>query len=153
MSEATKDSERGGLSRRRLMQGAAVAGVAAWLPFEQIPAAQAALPTPPTFPSGIPLYQQAYKNWSGEIAVDGVWTCTPNTPADVVTLANWARANGWRLRAKGSSHNWSPLSLAAGGSDAANVVLVDTTQADGGLGRHRRRRGCVPRPAPRWRRC
>ena len=33
---------------------------------------------------------------------------------------------GWRLRAKGSSHNWSPLSLAADGSDAANVVLVDT---------------------------
>ncbi|GAA1777817.1 cholesterol oxidase substrate-binding domain-containing protein [Nocardioides hankookensis] len=108
------------------MQGAAVAGVAAWVPFEQIPAAQAALPTPPAFPAGIPLFQQSYKNWSGAIAVDGVWTCTPNAPADVVTLANWARSKGWRLRAKGSSHNWSPLSLAADGSDAANVVLVDT---------------------------
>ena len=83
-------------------------------------------PAPPAFPSGIPLFQQAYKNWAGDIAVDGVWTCTPNAPAQVVTLANWARANGWRLRAKGSSHNWSPLSLAADGSDAANVVLVDT---------------------------
>ncbi|MFC6041534.1 cholesterol oxidase substrate-binding domain-containing protein [Nocardioides hankookensis] len=114
------------ITRRRLMQGAAVAGVAAWVPFEQIPAAQAALPTPPAFPAGIPLFQQSYKNWSGAIAVDGVWTCTPNAPADVVTLANWARSKGWRLRAKGSSHNWSPLSLAADGSDAANVVLVDT---------------------------
>jgi len=115
-----------GLSRRRLMQGAAAAGVAAWIPFEQIPAAHAALPTPPSFPGGIPLFQQSYRNWSGGIAVDGVWTCTPSTPADVVTLANWARTNGWRLRAKGSSHNWSPLSLAVDGSDAANVVLVDT---------------------------
>ncbi|GAA4705904.1 cholesterol oxidase substrate-binding domain-containing protein [Nocardioides conyzicola] len=121
------DDERArGLSRRRLMQGVAAVGVAAWIPFEQIPAAQSALPTPPSFPGGIPLFQQAYKNWSGAISVDAVWTCTPNTPADVVTLANWARANGWRLRAKGSSHNWSPLSLAVNGSDAAKVVLVDT---------------------------
>lgn len=115
-----------GLSRRRLIQGAAAAGVAAWLPFEQIPAASAALPTPPSFPSGISLFQQSYRNWAGAIAVDDVWTCTPTSPAQVVTLANWARAHGWRLRAKGSSHNWSPLSLAADGSDAANVVLVDT---------------------------
>lgn len=114
------------LTRRRLMQGAAAAGAIAWLPFEQIPASAAALPTPPSFPSGIALFQQSYKNWSGAIAVDDVWTCTPASAADVVRLANWARAQGWRLRAKGSSHNWSPLSLAADGSDAANVVLVDT---------------------------
>ncbi len=117
---------RTALSRRRLMQGAAAAGVAAWIPFQQIPAAQAALPAPPSFPGGIPLFQQSYKNWAGDIAVDGVWTCTARTPADVVTLANWARGQGWRLRAKGSSHNWSPLSLAKNGSDSANVVLVDT---------------------------
>ena len=125
MSDETSEG-RGGLSRRRLLQGAAAVGVAAWIPFEQIPAAQSALPTPPSFPGGIPLFQQTYTNWSRAIAVDGVWTCTPSTPADVVTLANWARTNGWRLRAKGSSHNWSPLSLAVDGSDAANVVLVDT---------------------------
>ena len=117
---------RTALSRRRLMQGAAAAGVAAWIPFQQIPAAQAALPAPPSFPGGIPLFQQSYNNWAGDIAVDGVWTCTPRTPADVVTLANWARGQGWRLRAKGSSHNWSPLSLAKNGSDSATVVLVDT---------------------------
>lgn len=126
MSDETFEPARAGLSRRRLLQGAAAVGVAAWIPFEQIPAAQSALPTPPAFPSGISLFQQTYQNWSGGIAVDGVWTCTPNNPADVVRLANWARTNGWRLRAKGSSHNWSPLSLAVDGSDAAKVVLVDT---------------------------
>src|SRR6478736_6031268 len=126
MSDETRDDTRRGVSRRRVLQGAAAVGVAAWIPFEKIPAASAALPTPPSFPAGIALFQQSYKNWSGAIAVDGVWTCTPSSPADVVTLANWAHANGWRLRAKGSSHNWSPLSLAADGSDAAKVVLVDT---------------------------
>ncbi len=126
IDESTDPTPTHGLSRRRLLQGTAAVGVAAWLPFEQIPAAMAALPTPPSFPADVPLFQQAYKNWAGDIAVDAVWTCTPSTPADVVTLANWAQARGWRLRAKGSSHNWSPLSLAADGSDAADVVLVDT---------------------------
>ena len=47
---------RAALSRRRLMQGAAAAGVVAWIPFQQIPAAQAALPAPPSFPGDIPLF-------------------------------------------------------------------------------------------------
>ena len=97
-----------GVSRRRLLQGAGAVGVAAWLPHLQIPAASAALPTPPSFPSGIALFQQSYKNWAGDISVDAVWTCTPTSPADVVRLANWAKAQGWRLRPKGKSHNWSP---------------------------------------------
>ena len=63
MSDETPEQPRG-LSRRRLMQGAAAVGVAAWIPFEQIPAAQSALPTPPSFPGGIPLFQQTYTNWS-----------------------------------------------------------------------------------------
>ena len=45
----------------------------------------------------------------------------------MVTLANWAQANGYRLRAKGMSHNWSPIMLPAGNS-GAGYVLVDTTQ-------------------------
>lgn len=114
------------LSRRRALQGAAALGAAAWIESHRIPAASAALPTPPSFPSGIALFQQAYTNWARDIAVAGVWTCTPTSPADVVRLANWARSQGWRLRPKGSSHNWSPLTLAADGSDASKVVLVDT---------------------------
>jgi FAD/FMN-containing dehydrogenase len=45
----------------------------------------------------------------------------------VVTLANWAYANGYRLRAKGMSHNWSPIVLPTG-STGAGYVLLDTTQ-------------------------
>ncbi|GAA0433096.1 hypothetical protein Acor_07080 [Acrocarpospora corrugata] len=115
------DIPRTGLSRRALL------GALSWTPvFHLLPARGATLAAPPAFPGGISIYQQAYENWSGEIEVDGVWTCAPATPADVVTLANWARANGWKLRAKGKSHNWSPLVIPAGA--AGNTVLVDTTQ-------------------------
>ena len=49
------------------------------------------------------------------------------TSADVVTIANWAYANGWRVRPKGKGHGWSPLILRTGDS-GADYLLVDTTQ-------------------------
>jgi FAD/FMN-containing dehydrogenase len=83
---------------------------------------------PPEFPASIPLYLQPYRNWVGSIHVDHVWTCAPRAAADVVTLANWARVHGYRLRARGHMHNFSPLTLTGQPSDAQRVVLVDTTQ-------------------------
>jgi FAD/FMN-containing dehydrogenase len=122
------------LSRRGFLGAAAMLGAAAWTPAFQLPAgaaaratAAAALPVPPGFPASIPLYQQAYENWSREIHIEDVWTCAPGTPADVVTLANWAREHGYRLRAKGMSHNWSPI-LVPAGADVSRIVLVDTTR-------------------------
>src|ERR1700733_3021218 len=116
-------------SRRTFLAGAAAAGALAWTPvFRVSPAsAQVTSATPPNFPSSISLYQQAYQNWAGMIVIDNVWTCAPTSADDVVTLANWAYANGYRLRAKGMSHGWSPLVLPAG-STGAGYVLVDTTQ-------------------------
>src|SRR5690242_8580128 len=107
-----------GPSRRALMAGAAAAGALAWVPLFRVPpaSARATSAAPPDFPSSIPLYQQAYQNWAGMIVIDSVWTCAPGSDADVVTLANWAYANGYRLRAKGMSHNWSPIVLPAGSS-------------------------------------
>jgi len=118
-----------GPSRRAFIAGAAAAGALAWTPvFRAGPAsAQAIGAAPPGFPSSISLYQQAYQNWAGMIVVDSAWTCAPATAGDVVTLANWAQASGYRLRAKGMSHNWSPILLPAG-STGAGYLLVDTTQ-------------------------
>src|SRR5215472_5147277 len=110
-------------SRRALLAGATAAGALAWIPAFR---ARASTP-PPNFPSSIAVYQQAYQNWAGMIAIDDVWTCAPASAADVVTLANWAHANGYRLRAKGMSHNWSPIVLPAGNT-GPGYVLVDTTQ-------------------------
>ena len=60
--------------------------------------ADTTIPAPPNFPAGIPLYQQRYQNWSKEIILDAIWTCSPTSPEDVVRLANWAHANGYRIR-------------------------------------------------------
>ncbi|MFD0385065.1 hypothetical protein ACFQ2B_31000 [Streptomyces stramineus] len=62
--------------------------------------------------------RQAFRNWSGEIVLDAVWTALPAGPADVVTLADWARAQGWRLRAKGMGHTWTPSWHRRGGPRA-----------------------------------
>ena len=133
-------------SRRSFIAGAATAATAAvattgWLPAFRVTPAEAATriatrtaarttttaAAPPNFPSGIDVYQQAYQNWSGMIVIDDLWTAAPASPADVVTLANWASANGYRLRPKGMGHNWSPILLPSG-STGAGYLLVDTTQ-------------------------
>jgi len=127
--EPRRDRSNPRPSRRSFLAGAGVAAALTWVPvFRVTPAsAQATSAPPPGFPPGIAVYQQAYQNWAGMIAIDSVWTCAPASAGDVVTLANWAHANGYRLRAKGMSHNWSPILLPAGNT-GAGYVLVDTTQ-------------------------
>ncbi|MFD1812659.1 cholesterol oxidase substrate-binding domain-containing protein [Rhodococcus gannanensis] len=118
------------MSRRNFL--AAAAGAAAlttvgWTPAHALSSddPRVTLPTPPSFPDGIPLFQQGYENWVQEIVFDEVWTCTPADAKDVVRLANWAHANGYRLRPRGTMHGWSPLTLVPG-QDVEKVVLVDT---------------------------
>jgi FAD/FMN-containing dehydrogenase len=122
-----------GLSRRQFLAasaGAAALGVFEWTPIFQVPAssAQSTLTRPPKFPSTIPLYQQAFQNWSGEIVLENAWTCAPGSAADVVTLANWAYPVGYEIRARGMMHNWSPLVIPVD-SNGANLVLADTTRS------------------------
>ena len=125
-------------SRRAFLAGAGAAtagavavttGALGWTPvFRATPAnALTTAAPPPNFPASIPVYQQAYQNWSGAIVIENVWTCAPASDQDVVTLANWAYANGYRLRAKGMSHGWSPI-LLPNGNTGAGYVLLDTTQ-------------------------
>lgn len=125
------DLSRRGHTRRRFLgaAGAAVALTATgWSPAFRVPAGAAAatLPVPPGFPAAIPLSQQAFQNWSEQITIENAWTATPATPQDVVTIANWARGAGYRVRARGKGHNWSPI-LLPDGADVSRVVLVDTT--------------------------
>jgi FAD/FMN-containing dehydrogenase len=121
--------ERSRLSRRAFL-GAAGATAALttlqWTPAFRVSAAEAATAAPPSFPTGLTPYQQAWTNWSGEIVVGSVWIVSPNTPQDVVTLANWAHAQGWKIRAKGKGHGWSPLLEPNGAS--GNILMVDTTE-------------------------
>jgi FAD/FMN-containing dehydrogenase len=122
---ATAVSE--GLSRRKFLSGVAGTAALTFIPGKRLYAGSGAntIPTPPNFPSSIPLYQETFTNWALETSISNVWACTPATPADVVTLANWAHANGFRLRPVGSGHGFAPTILPRG-SDGANYVLVNS---------------------------
>ncbi|WP_380286329.1 cholesterol oxidase substrate-binding domain-containing protein [Kitasatospora purpeofusca] len=85
-------------------------------------------PAPPGLPAGTELFRRVYRNWSGEVRTDQLWTCAPRTPEEVPALADWARAHGWRLRAQGHRHTWAPLTVADGTPEAARVLLLDTTR-------------------------
>jgi FAD/FMN-containing dehydrogenase len=116
------------LPRRLFLASSAAALTAGWMPWTRLSAAaDPGCPAPPQFPASIELFRQAYRNWVGEIRVADVWTCLPREPADVVLLANWARATGYQLRAQGHAHSWAPLTLTTGDGCALRTVLVDTT--------------------------
>jgi len=129
MRKEIKDSTDAstGLTRRTFISGVAGAAALTLMPGERLYAGSGknTIPVPPNFPAGIPLYQQTYTNWAQEISVADVWTCSPATPADVVTLANWGYTNGFRLRPLGSAHGFAPTILQRG-STGANFLLVNT---------------------------
>ena len=114
-------------TRRQLFQLAGLTALGSQV-LRLTPAHAAAGPPPPSFPPGIEVYRQAYENWAGDVVAEAVWTCAPRTPAEVVAVADWARTAGYRLRARGMMHGWSPLTITPGEDDASSVVLVDTTQ-------------------------
>ncbi|MQS15026.1 FAD-binding protein [Streptomyces kaniharaensis] len=119
-----------GFTRRRLLGASAGLGAGAWLLRGTVgpESAEAADTVPPGLPAGTELYQRVFQNWSGEIRTDQLWTCAPRTPEEVPVLADWAHANGWRLRATGYRHTWAPLTVANGTPDSARVLLVDTSR-------------------------
>ncbi|REK81364.1 FAD-binding protein [Rhodococcus erythropolis] len=126
---AEHSSSEDGVSRRGFLAAsagaAALAGIS-WAPAGAVPWGSAStIAPPPGFPSDIPLSQQAYANWSREIMLDSVWTATARHSDDVVTLANWAFDNGYTVRAKGTMHGWSPLTVVPG-APSDRVLLVDT---------------------------
>lgn len=68
-----------------------------------------------------------FENWAHEIRVDDVWTCEPRTFEQVVRIANWAAARGWRVRPVGARHGWVPTTVVPGQPAEAEMVLLDMT--------------------------
>jgi FAD/FMN-containing dehydrogenase len=110
--------------------GASFAAAASWSAAGGVPVGLGARAAGslPGFPPGIALGQEEFRNWSEAIDVQAVWTCAPRTPDEAVEVVNWAWRNGWRVRARGKMHNWSPLALAPGTRATPRVLLVDTTR-------------------------
>ena len=119
------------IDRRSFLGLTAAAAAAVWVPLGvtacAAPGSDPAFPVPPDFPGGIELYRQAYRNWCGNIRFDELWTAAPATAAEVVRAVNWAHGAGYKVRAVGGRHGWSPLTVEPG-SDASRVVLLDTTR-------------------------
>ncbi|MFI9803506.1 cholesterol oxidase substrate-binding domain-containing protein [Streptomyces sp. NPDC052301] len=80
----------------------------------------------PGFPEQVALYRSAYRNWVGEITADGLWACAPAGPEEVLAVVDWAWRSGRRVRARGCSHGWSPLTVTEGTTAATPVLLLDT---------------------------
>ncbi|MGW3115589.1 cholesterol oxidase substrate-binding domain-containing protein [Streptomyces sp. NPDC001107] len=123
-------SENTSLSRRGFLVGAAALAAAPVLIAADPAIAAQELPD---FPAGVPLYRSAYRNWVGEITADGLWACAPAAADQVVDVVNWAWRHGWRVRARGSAHGWSPLTITEGTGSDAPVLLVDTASHLTGL--------------------
>lgn len=83
--------------------------------------------TPARWPRGIEVRRAAYENWSGEIKLASIWMCSPRSAEQVVTLANWAHANGYKLRPSGRMLTWTPLTVDPR-RDIEKTVLLDTTR-------------------------
>ncbi|MEW2812752.1 cholesterol oxidase substrate-binding domain-containing protein [Streptomyces massasporeus] len=109
-------------TRRGFLRTAAALAVVPGLPAD--PAVAAA--ELPDFPADVALYRSVYRNWVGEITADGLWACAPGSPDHLVDVVNWAWRHGWRVRARGASHGWSPLTVTEGTPSGAPVLLVDT---------------------------
>lgn len=122
------DPATGTSTTRRDFLRLAGAGLLAWTPAHRVFAGDANSPCtpPPNFPGSIPVYLQAFKNWSEEIVLDAVWTAVPKSAGEVVQIVNWAAAHGYRIRARGSGHNWSPILVAPGTNCDTKVILLDT---------------------------
>ncbi|MCG8315546.1 MAG: FAD-binding protein [Pseudomonadales bacterium] len=123
------------LSRRRFMTAAvATTATATVLPGCKFVAGSGSntIPEPPNFPAGIELYQQEFINWARETKIAGVWFTAPQTAEDVVTLANWAKDNDYKLRPFGTGHGFAPTLLPRG-DDGENVVLINTQEYLNGI--------------------
>jgi FAD/FMN-containing dehydrogenase len=122
------------MSRRGFVAAAGAAGVglatAGWFPTTLLTpaAATAGDAVPLGFPAALGLYKWRYENWSGETAVDDVWTCVPRRSSDIVAVANWAWTAGYQVRPRGYMHNWAPYTITNDQAGDGRVVLVDTTR-------------------------
>ena len=117
-------------TRRGFLRTAAALAVVPGLAAD--PAAAAA--ELPDFPADVALYRSAYRNWVGEITADGLWACAPGSPDELVDVVNWAWRHGWRVRARGASHGWSPLTVTAGTPSGVTMEALLTFLEEHGLG-------------------
>lgn len=104
---------------------AAVGVVSAWIPTQQAEAWFFPLTERlPNFPSDIRAVRKTYENWSGESRYENAWTIIPTNQEQIIRAVNWAAENGYKVRPKGNSHNWSPIML-DDQDKISKIILID----------------------------
>lgn len=83
---------------------------------------------PPNFPTDVEISQETFENWALAIKVPDLWTCAPNSEAQVVEVCNWAAQLGYSVRPRGIMHTWSPLTVVEDTPADPKILLVDTTK-------------------------
>ena len=114
------------IERRTFLAASSAVAVGGWTRLSPAMPRSDDAAVPPGFPTGMSLQRERFQNWSGGIVVDDLWTCRPTSGAQLVRIVNWAARVGWRVRARGYAHNWSPLVVDPNDLDR-RVVLIDMT--------------------------
>ncbi len=114
------------MERRTFMAASGAAAIGGWTRMAPAIPGFEGIAAPEGFPAGVPIGRERFQNWSRGIVVDDLWTCRPTSVAQLVRIVNWAAQAGWRIRARGYAHNWSPL-VVAPDDPSRKVVLVDMT--------------------------
>jgi len=81
--------------------------------------------TPPGFPPAIQYVTAEFQNWAWDIDIASATIAIPKNEDEVVQLVNAAAKVGFKIRAKGKGHNWSPLVI-RNGANVSNTIFVDT---------------------------
>lgn len=83
---------------------------------------------PPNFPTDVEISQETFENWALAIKAPDLWTCAPNSEAQVLEVCNWAAQQGYSVRPRGIMHTWSPLTVVEDTPADPKILLVDTTK-------------------------
>ncbi|MEK8170771.1 hypothetical protein NKH77_17885 [Streptomyces sp. M19] len=116
-------------SRRAVLRGAAVAGGLA-VPPRGRPPRPAHRPRRPRCPPGSPRTAARTSTGPARPPTTGCGPA-PRAPRGRGGPRRLGRAAGWRLRPRGRSHTWAPLTISPappGRPGAARVLLVDTVK-------------------------
>ncbi|TQI80516.1 FAD binding domain-containing protein [Serratia fonticola] len=84
---------------------------------------------PENFPEHINVSKGEFVNWSKEISENDIWICSPEKVGEITEVVNWAYSHDYKVKAKGASHNWSPLNISPLLDDKNRIIFIDTRKS------------------------
>ncbi|OXA63847.1 uncharacterized protein LOC118433976 [Folsomia candida] len=87
-------------------------------------------PPLPDFPPTSTYTLRPFKTYSSDVVIPFSYFSSPRDASEVLSLVNWAKNAGYRVRGVGQMHSWSPVTLSKyeEGTLCPKFLLVDTTK-------------------------